>query len=765
MSEKIKVANSDTFLDAFAALPKAQQRKTMAFLPKFRANPRSPGINYERINGANPDYRSVRIDQTYRCIVLAPKRGNTYVLLWVDHHDDAYDWAARKCVEINPTTGTLQIFETETIAAPDTVTKATTSADVVPGTIPARRAGDPSPAEPSAVETAVAGTSEAGAKIAPAPIAAPIPQPMPNGPPFALDEEQLRRIGVPEPLLVPVLALEDGPALEAMKRRLPVEAYEALALYGYGLDWEEILVEFASDVTGPVDTDDIDAALARDGSRRRFHVVESDSDLEAMLAAPLEKWRVYLHPSQRKLVERDWNGPVRVTGGAGTGKTVVAMHRAAWLVRQLAESDEGRDGDEPRILFLTYNVNLAADIAESLRSLVTPEAFAHIEVTNIDAWASRFLKARGHQRQIRYEGGLDELWDEVLDLSMPELENPLPRSFYLEEWERVVQPNRILDRDAYLRISRAGRGVALSRRQRAAVWDVFDAMRGELARRGWQTWSDAMLDAADELTSASRPLGYRHVIVDETQDMGPEALRLIRAIVPAGPNDLFFVGDGHQRIYRRRAVMGQCGIKIVGRSRKLKINYRTTEEIRRFASAVLQGIDIDDLDDGDDTGPGYLSLTRGPVPVFVPAESQAGEIGAIARRLRAIVDAGGELRDCCVMLRTVALRDRYFEALRAEGLEAVLLQRRADNRKVPGVRVCNMHRVKGLEFRHVVIASVRDGVVPNRQAIAGSEDRTELRDRDLAERALLHVCASRAIESLTVTWHGAASEYVPVADV
>jgi len=747
MSDTIDVANSDTFLDAYASLPKAQQKKVREFLPKFRANPRSSGINYERINGANPDYRSVRIDQTYRCIVLAPKRGNTYVLLWVAHHDDAYDWAARKHVEINPTTGTLQIFETETVVAPEAAPRI----DDAPNASVAPTVDDLLPAEQAAARQTVS-----DAPIVPA----PVPQPMPNGPPFELNEDQLRFIGVPEPLLAPVLALGDGPALEALKERLPVEAYEALALYGYGLDWEEILAEFASDVAGPIDTDDLDAALARDASKRRFHVVESDAGLEAMLNAPLEKWRVYLHPSQRKLVERDWNGPVRVTGGAGTGKTVVAMHRAAWLVRHLAEAERA----EPRVLFLTYNVNLAADIAESLRSLVAPAEFASIEVTNIDAWASRFLKGRGHQRQIRYEGGLDELWNEVLDLSMPELDKPLPRSFYLEEWERVIQPNRIRDRDAYLRISRVGRGVALSRRQRAAVWDVFDAMRGELARRGWQTWNDAMLDAAEELTTAPRALGYRHVIVDETQDMGPEALRLIRAIVPEAQNDLFFVGDGHQRIYRRRAVMGQCGIKIVGRSRKLKINYRTTEEIRRFASAVLQGIEIDDLDGGDDTGPGYLSLTRGPVPVFVPADSQESEIQAIAQRLRSIVDSGGKLRDCCVMLRTAALRDRYFEALRAQGIDAVLLQRRAENRSVPGVRVCNMHRVKGLEFRHVVIASMQDGVVPNRRAIAGSEDQTELRDRDLAERALVHVCASRAIESLTVTWHGDASEYLASSD-
>jgi len=751
MTGNIKVAQSDAFLDAYAALPKAQQKKVREFLPKFRANPTSAAINYERFNGASPDYRSVRIDQAYRCIVLAPKRGNTYVLLWVAHHDNAYDWAARKHVEINPTTGALQIFEVDTVAAPDPPAVAVAACvDDTTVAVP-DDASPPATPDPDSLVQPVA---------IPAEVPVPIPAPMPNGPPFALDDDQLRRIGVPEPLLAPVLALQDAAAFETLRPRLPVEAFEALALYGYGLEWDEILSEYGAAPDEPIDTDDIDAALERDASRRRFRVVESDAELEAMLAAPLEKWRVYLHPSQRRLVERDWNGPVRVTGGAGTGKTVVAMHRAVRLARHAPEDQ--RDG--PCVLFLTYNTNLAADIAGQLRTLVVPEVFERIEVINIDAWVNRFLKSRGHTRQIRYEGDLEPLWSDALDLCMPDLDKPLPRSFYTEEWERVVQPNRILTRDDYLRVSRAGRGVALSRRQRAAIWDVFDAMRVELNSRGWQTWADAMLDARDELANGTVALDYRHVVVDETQDMGSEALQLIRAIVPEGPNDLFFVGDGHQRIYRRRAVMGQCGIRIVGRSMKLKINYRTTEEIRRFASALLHGIAIDDLDGGDDAGPGYLSLTRGPAPTFLACDSEKDENHGVVERLRAIEASGGRLRDCCVMLRTVALRDRWSEALRAAGLATVVMGRQADNRSVPGVRVGNMHRVKGLEFRHVFIAGMCDGVVPNRRAVGDSTDVTELRDRDLAERALVHVCASRAIESLTVTWHGARSGYLGLAE-
>jgi len=428
------------------------------------------------------------------------------------------------------------------------------------------------------------------------------------------------------------------------------------------------------------------------------------------------------------------------------------MHRAVWLARQLADGE--------KVLFLTYNTNLAADIANNLKGLASSDELSRIEVINIDAWVMRFLKARKHSATLKYESQLNELWTDVLARSEAPPDQVLPDSFYKEEWERIILPNRIDGRDEYLKVSRAGRGVALNRRQRAVIWNVFDDMRAEMSHRGWKTFQDAMLDARDLISEEGDKHGYRHVVVDETQDMGPEALQLIRGMVPETKDDLFFVGDGHQRIYRRRAVMGKCGIRIVGRSRKLKINYRTTEQIRRFASAILTGLVIDDLDGGEDGSNDYLSLTRGPEPELLPFERENDEIAGIVERVKQIEEDEGTLTNVCVMLRTTGLRDQYYKAFRDAGLDAVLLEKRADNQQVPGIRVANMHRVKGLEFRHVVMAAMRDGVVPNRQAVAGSKDKTELRDMELAERALVHVCASRAIESLVVTWHGKASEYV-----
>ena len=355
---------------------------------------------------------------------------------------------------------------------------------------------------------------------------------------------------------------------------------------------------------------------------------------------------------------------------------------------------------------------------------------------------------------------LEELWKDVYDGGGTVPGKTLPLSFYTEEWERIILPKRINSRQEYLKVSRAGRGVALSRPQRAAIWEYFDEMRSMLQQRGWRTWQDAMLDACDLIAQNQTPLPYQYVVVDEAQDMGTEALTLIRSLVPQDTNDLFLVGDGNQRIYPRKAVMGQCGINIIGRGKKLKINYRTTEQIRRFATAFMEGQAVDDLDGKDETKYDYVSLTQGPVPELKGFDDIDQEAKWIVEKAKTLADEDGELSNCCVLLRVKWLRNKFAKALAAKGIEVVTLEARGDNQSIPGLRVANMHRIKGLEFRHVFLAAMNDGVVPNKKAVEGSEDPTELRDNELSERALIHVAASRAIETLCVTWHGQKSTYL-----
>ena len=704
------VAISQEFLGAFARIPKSQQKKVMEFMTKFRSDPFSSGINYEKINDARDNnFRSVRIDQDYRGIVLKPDEGDVYVLLWVDKHDAAYDWARRHSCGIHPQTGNLQLLEVDHEKA---------STQFVAADIP------------SAPESVLL---------------------------FKQRDRELLRLGVPESMLAEVQALASEEALEALESRLPREAFEALYLLAAGVALDEVEREYAATIT-EVDTDDFAAALRREHSQRNFVVVDDDQALQAIMEAPLEKWRVFLHPSQRRLVAWDCAGPVRVLGGAGTGKTVVAMHRARWLLHNSVSTQDRK------VLFTTFTANLATDIQASLRRFCSPEEMERIEVTHIDAWVARFLKGQGYPHQIVYEA--DEkyktCWAQALDARSATLD--FPESFYREEWERVILPQRVTERQQYFSAKRTGRGVALTRKQRSEIWPVFEEMRIGMHQRGLRTIEDATTDAADLLESKHIYLPYDAIVVDEAQDMGPQVMTLLRKMVPPARNDLFIVGDGHQRIYRRPYALSLCGIEVRGRSRKLRINYRTTEETRRFAISVLEGLSVDDLDGGEDTSQGYRSLLHGDKPML-QGFSNVGEEGEwIAGEIRALLEGGIEAADICLVARTHQLLSQYESILADEGLASVKLTRaRADNRAQDGIRLATMHRVKGLEFRYVFIAGVSEGQIPLRQALEHTVDVTERRASEASERALLHVAATRAIKGLWVTWYGKKSQFLGVS--
>ena len=692
------MAMSADFLTAFARLPGAQQRGVRSLIARFNNDPTASGLNYERINGAkDPNMRSLRIDGSYRAVVYKAKRGDVHMLLWADKHDDAYAWATRRRCDVNPESGAVQVYL---------------------------------PQEGALAESTPASTEHAGA--------------------FAsLKDRELMRLGVPQAMLPEVRGIADVDALESIQERLPEEAHDALYLYLAGDSYEDLVRERETPQT--VDVEDFAAALQRPESQMRFAVVADEMELEAMLNAPLARWRVFLHPSQRRLVERDWNGPLRVLGGAGTGKTVAAMHRARHLARTLPEG---------RILFTTFTRNLAEDIEHNLGAICSPQELERIEVTNLDRWVARYLRSERYRFQLQF-GRLAEAWRIALDARSPELN--LPDAFYEDEWEQVVQADAVADRKAYLAVSRAGRGTRLNRTKRALIWPVFEEYRAQLAERGVKEVDDAYRDATALVAGVAmeRP-NYAAVIVDEAQDMGAPAFRLLRALAPPGRNGLFIAGDGHQRIYGgRRVVLGRCGIDIRGRSRKLRLNYRTTEQTRLWATALLTGRDIDDLDGASDNSHGIRSLTRGPEPRIAHFDTREEHNAHLLACIGKLAAGGEPLRGVCVAARTGAERDAAAKALRDGGFECAVLGSSTtdDEQRADAVRAATMHRVKGLEFDHVLLASVNSGLVPLR-ARGEAADATAKENAETEERALLHVAATRARKSLTVLSFGRQSRFL-----
>lgn len=691
MQKTVKVALSDDFLRAFAAIPRDRQQAVVKFMAIFRQNPMSPGINYEKINDASdPRMRSVRIGIDYRGIVLKPDQGDVYCLLWVDKHDDAYDWARRHKVSIHPEIGTIQVLESSQIEA------------VAPG----------------------------------------LQRVLPDGLFAELKDRELLRLGVPQQLLQTIRVIATVEQLEANQTNLPDDAFEALYLFAAGESYESLVRE--REAPAKVDVEDFAGALERDGSKRHFLVITEDLDLEAILAEPLARWRVFLHPSQRKLVERDWNGPVRVLGGAGTGKTVAAMHRAVWLARKLA------DAPGKPVLFTTFTRTLADDIRSQLATITTPAERDKIEVANIDQWALSILRRAGYRHDLLFDGAKRrDLWARALTRK-PDV-GQFPDPFYQAEFERVILPQGCESVDDYLRASRVGRGRQLSRSVRRALWPVFAEYRAQLRSANLREPEEAYRDALAILKREGTSLGIRSIVIDEAQDLSPQALALLRAAVPKGPNDLFIVGDAHQRIYRHKVVLSRVGIDIRGRGRKLRVNYRTTDEIRKWAVAQLANCTIDDLDGQPDALVGYQSLSHGQEPEVVASASRSDERSMIEAAIARLKSEGIPMRSVCLVTRTNAEAEEYSEWVRSTGCETLKLDRGTpDDQDKAGIRVATMHRVKGLEFDAVIIAGYR---TPDyyADAFGEEEDAGVMLDNLTSERCLLHVAATRAKSFLLVS--------------
>lgn len=705
----VKVAVSDQFLEAFSQVPKNKQKKVRRFMTKFRQDPTLPGINYEKIEGTkDPKLRSVRIDQSYRGIVMKPTEGNVYMLLWVDHHDDAYQWARNRVVQIHPETGSLQVIPMEEGELP--VSNGESASD-----------------------------DEEGEEVDL----------------FAEHRNrELVRLGVPEELMPLVRSIRTEEQLDELQQYLPEEAYEALFLLAAGYTRREVDNELAySHRQEEIDTEDYATALQRPNSQRRFAVVEDDEELEGMLEAPLEKWRVFLHPTQRRLVTMHANGPVRVLGGAGTGKTVVAMHRAVWLAENFFN-----DPDD-QLLFTTFTRNLAADIEENLRLIGSTGVLERIEVTNLDAWVSRFLNRQDYEYTIDYRGQAEDLWEKALMVGPDDR----ARTFLRNEWEQVIQPNGIRSETEYMRVSRVGRGTPLQRSQRAEIWPVFDEYQSLLDEHKLREREGALRDARLILEDKGNILPYQSILVDEAQDMGKQAFKLIREMIPGGDqeNDLFIVGDAHQRIYDRQVVLKHCGVNIVGRAYKLRVNYRTTEENRQWAVGLLEGAEYDDLDGGVDDQEVYKSLMRGEEPRVETFDSFQAEAEAIVEYLDGRKGDEELLRDTCLIARTKSLLDNYRGALRAADIGTYVIRKdRSEDRSEPGVRLATMHRAKGLEFERVIIAGVSEGTVPLGKALSRADDEAVQEQIRKRERSLLYVSATRAKREVIVTCHDEPSQWL-----
>lgn len=674
MSDFTIAAHSD-FFTAFRNLPLGIQKKTGEFMKKFEKNPQNPGQNLEKLNVPYDDkFYSARIDLAYRVIIAVQEQTNTYILLWVDHHDEAYDWVKSKKIEVNKLTGIIQLYECSVVKVKEEVVIS--------------RLFD------------------------------------------KYTDSQLFELGLPELQLAFVRSIKAKEDFYNYKSHFSTDVFEYLSFLVEGSDYTEVLA-LANALKGDtLPSDDFNQALKSGRSKRSFAVIEGQDELEKMLELPLDKWRVFLHPSQQKLVDRDFSGPARVSGEAGTGKTVVAMHRAKYLL-----------GQNRRVLFTTFTTNLVGDIETNIMKILSLQEAKRLDIKSIDSIIISYLNSKGKTASIVYNG--DELldyWKKAIDAANIDLDMDAP--FYMEEWRKIATVMDNLSVEKYISVPRLGRGVRLDRIQRLKVWHVFEEYISLLEK-------DRKLDIdyatynARQLLKSNPEVPYDSIIVDEGQDISANAYKFLRLFAgEEHTNDIFVVGDNHQRIYKNKAILSKCGINIKGRSNLLRINYRTTEETRKYAYSFLNGINFDDVDTEYEKLNQCQSLTHGDIPVIQNFETYEEQLGYVSNEIKRLVDNGIRYEEICIVSRTHKQIDKATSELNKAEIPCYEINsNREDNSSQPGVRIATMHRVKGLEFRYVFVISVNKNIIP---MTSYNYDKMDNDENDTIERCLLYVSLTRA---------------------
>ncbi|MGV9977039.1 UvrD-helicase domain-containing protein [Micromonospora wenchangensis] len=689
------------FLPAYARLQRRVQRAVDAAIRKFAEHTHSR-LHLEKLSGArDPKIHLIPIDQAYQGVVFALGE-QKYVLLDVLPHDDAIAFAVSRRFTVNQVLGVLEMRDQ-------------------------------------------AGIEE---------FASTTPSRPPAGGLFdGISNADLLRLGVDADLLPLLRLISTDRQLESLGRRLPEGQLDVLNGLASGMAVEEVWAEVADRIVSGVDTDDLVAAARRTPERIAF--VSGPVELAAILAHPFDVWRTFLHPTQRDVAYREtYNGPALVTGSAGTGKTVTGLHRAVFLAQRLPQ-------DGSKVLLTTFTRALAEALDRQLYRLTDdPMVRARIDVVSVDKLAYEIVTRSGQKVAVADAEVLDQLWD-MAAKNGPTYVNRAGRvttfssAFLRREWEQVVLAQRLTTLQAYRDAPRKGRGEGLRAAQREQVWATIVAAERDLAKRRLRTHTQLADDAA--VIARQSPARYRHVVVDEGQDLHPAQWRLLRALVTPGPNDMFLLADSYQRIYDSQVSLAQLGIEVRGRTRRLTVNYRTTHEILDLSVRVLNGEATTGLDGDGDSLRGYRSITRGQAPVLAPHHGRDNEFEALIERVGTWLDQGIEPHAVGVAARTGQLVKAISRTLSEAHIPVA-----DDKRGIDGVRVATMHRMKGLEFQCIAIVGLDAGVLPAPHAITSAAEDPHAHKQDLQrERCLLFVALTRARDMLYLSHSGTPSPLLP----
>ena len=697
---------SDSFFDKFTELPRNIQQGVREFQKKFRENSTSGSIHLESITQfRDSSLRSARVTGEYRAILGSLGQDN-YMLLYVDKHDQAYRWAQNKRLVWNEHTQSCQIIpvsieHTEDINTFHSEDNALTSKD-------------------QEIKDIL----------------------------FEVETEKLLKIGIPEELITFVRTIKDLNDLDKAEDKLPQDAYENLFSVFDGECIEDIIEEMeAGKAKAGEDT------LLSNNNKRRFIELTDDECLAQIMEEGMEKWQLFLHPSQSKMVYNDYKGTTKISGSAGTGKTIAALHR----LKHLCEEQDAH------ILFTTYTTSLMNNITKLVEKMRIPSQ--RYDLNNID----KILRQVAEENHVLPNGfdildyGSDNdekakaLWQEVLDSEVSEFNEDFLHSEYID----VIIYNNNKDLKSYLVQARTGRTKALSRKQRVEIWRLKEKYEALKSMRHKVDRMELFNTTANYLI-INNIHPYTHIIADEFQDFSNPELRFLRALVKEGRNDLFLTGDPYQRIYSgRRINFSVAGINVRGkRSQKLKVNYRTTEEIKRMAVSVVKDQKYDDLDGGEENNKGYISLVHGERPSYKVFNSSSDEVRQVLHYIEICEAEGIQTKDICIASKTRALYKDIQDELHRNNIKYCEVKNGDRKGDKDGISFSTFHSLKGLEFRVVMLVGVTERSMPS---IVSSNypfmemDNAEQKEYLANIRSLLYVAITRARQIVFITGYGEAT--------
>jgi mRNA-degrading endonuclease RelE of RelBE toxin-antitoxin system len=680
---------ADTFTDSLTRLTAEEQKavKTAAF--DLQLSPASPGFRFHRLDKAkDKNFWSVRIGSDVRLIVH--KTASSLLLCYVAHHDKAYAWAERRKLETHPKTGAAQLVEIRERVEEITV-----------------------------------------------PVYVQAVRPKATKPPLFqhLTDEVLLGYGVPAEWIADVRqATEDS--ILALSDHLPSEAGEALL---------ELATGGKPEVPPPAPAEA--NPFTHPDALRRFRIMTEVEELERALAYPWEKWTIFLHPSQRELVERDYTGPARVSGSAGTGKTIVALHRAVFLARANTDS---------RIMLTTFSETLANALRTKLRRLISiePRLGERLEVHAMNAIGERLYEQHFGRPKLASTEVIRTL---IAEAVAPVADLKFSLSFLLAEWQELVDAWQLQTWESYRDIKRLGRKTRLQESQRARLWEVLDGVRGRLRFQGFVTHAEIFTRLVAQLESRKRP-PFEFIVVDEAQDLSVAQLKFLAALGGKRSNGLFFAGDLGQRIFQQPFSWKALGVDIRGRARTLHINYRTSHQIRMQTDRLL-GPELADVDGNTEDRRGTVSVFNGPPPEVRTFGSQQEENDAVAAWLRERSREGVMPHEFAVFVRSDAELCRAGAAVAQSGLPFKMLDEHLETTSGQ-ISIGTMHLAKGLEFRAVAVMACDDEIIPLQSRIESVADDSDLEEIYNTERHLLYVACTRARDHLLVTSVEPASEFL-----